>query len=46
MSEYPIECCRCNKDLGYIHATEYSNKYRCEECALKERQETSTNEGK
>ena len=34
MSEYPINCCECHRSMGVVHATEWSDKYRCEECKL------------
>ena len=33
MSEYPINCCECHRSLGVVHATEWSDKYRCSECS-------------
>lgn len=37
MSEYPIQCSMCRKPMGYVHASEYSNNYLCEECNQKEK---------
>ena len=37
MSEYPIQCSECSKPMGYVHATDYSSNYLCDECNQKEK---------
>ena len=39
MSEYPVSCNKCGKQLGYVHATRWSDNYICDECEkLKDRE--------
>lgn len=35
MSEYPINCLDCGKSMGYVHATQWSERYICDECNKK-----------
>ena len=45
MSEYPISCDKCGKYIGYVHVSEWSPHYVCDECR-KELKKEVLGEGK
>jgi uncharacterized CHY-type Zn-finger protein len=32
MSEYPVNCAKCGKYLGYLHTSEWTDTKICDEC--------------